>query len=234
MAAKHQIIANGTNMVRSYDVSSGELIWETSGMTVNVIPMPVHLDGLVLVTSGFRGNALLAINLDAAKGDITDSDAIVWKLDKDTPYAPSPLLYDDIIYFLKTNTAILSSFNAKTGEENYRQQRLEDMGTVYSSPVGAAGRVYITDRDGNTTVIRHGSTVRGAGQELSRRWFRRFHGGRRRPDLHAGAKQSLLHSARSVVRSARARMLTGLTVELHCGQAIAVVDGELHVAVALA
>ena len=126
-------------------------------MTVNVIPMPVHLDGLVLVTSGFRGNALLAINLDDAKGDITDSDAIVWKLDKDTPYAPSPLLYDDIIYFLKTNTAILSSFNAKTGVENYRQQRLDDMGTVYSSPVGASGRVYITDRDGNTTVIRHGS-----------------------------------------------------------------------------
>jgi len=155
---QHQLVTNATNMVRSYDVSSGKLIWETSGMTVNVIPMPVYIDGLVLVTSGFRGNALLAIRLDDAKGDITDSNAIVWKLDKDTPYAPSPLLYDDIIYFLKTNTAILSSFNAKTGEENYRQQRLEDMGTVYSSPVGAAGRVYITDRDGNTTVIRHGST----------------------------------------------------------------------------
>jgi outer membrane protein assembly factor BamB len=154
----HQLIASGTNKVRSYDASSGELIWETSGMTANVIPMPVYVDGLVLVTSGFRGNALLAIDLDKAKGDITDSDAIVWRLDKDTPYAPSPLLYDDTLYFLKTNTAILSSFNAKTGAENYRQQRLEDMGTVYSSPVGAAGRVYITDRDGNTTVIRHGPT----------------------------------------------------------------------------
>jgi outer membrane protein assembly factor BamB len=153
---KHQIVTSATNEVRSYDADTGELIWHTSGMTLNPIPSPVATDGIVLVTSGFRGNALLAVRLAEAQGDITDSEAIVWKLGEDTPYAPSPLLYDDTIYFLKTNSAILSSFNAKTGEPYYRLQRLDGMGTIYSSPVGVNGRVYISDRDGNTTVIRHG------------------------------------------------------------------------------
>lgn len=153
---KYQIVTSATNEVRSYDAATGELIWHTGGMTLNPIPSPVATDGMVFVMSGFRGNALLAIRLADAQGDITDSDAVVWKLGRDTPYASSPLLYEDTLYFLKTNSAILSSFNAKTGEEYYRQQRLEAMGTVYSSPVGVNGRVYISDRDGNTVVLRHG------------------------------------------------------------------------------
>jgi hypothetical protein len=33
--------------------------------------------------------------------------------------------------------------------------RLAVLGNIYSSPVAAAGRVYITDRDGVTLVIKH-------------------------------------------------------------------------------
>ncbi len=69
---------------------------------MNPIPSPVFGDGLVFVTSGFQGNNLKAIRLASAKGDITDTDAIVWTLDRDTPYVPSPLLYDGILYLLKT------------------------------------------------------------------------------------------------------------------------------------
>ena len=36
-------------------------------------------------------------------------------------------------------------------------QRLNGLPEVYSSPVAARGRVYITSRDGTTLVIRHGS-----------------------------------------------------------------------------
>jgi outer membrane protein assembly factor BamB len=123
---------------------------------VNVIPIPVTLDGLVIAMSGFRGSALRSIRLSAARGDITGSDAITWSLDRDTPYTPSPLLYEGALYFVKTNRAILSSFDARTGDEHYSEQRLEGLGSIYSSPVGVAGRVYVTDRDGNTMVLRHG------------------------------------------------------------------------------
>ncbi|MFQ5907168.1 MAG: PQQ-binding-like beta-propeller repeat protein, partial [bacterium] len=61
-----QVVVSATKRVRSYDLATGELIWECGGMTLNVIPSPVADNGMVYVTSGFRGNALLAIRLDLA------------------------------------------------------------------------------------------------------------------------------------------------------------------------
>jgi len=151
-----QVVTSATNRIRSYDLDDGRLIWETSGMTANAIPTPVTLDGTAFLMSGFRGSALLAIRLDEARGDISNSDAILWSLARDTPYTPSPLLYEDALYFLKSNSGVVSCFNARTGVAYYGPERLEGVGTVYSSPVGAAGRVYITDREGTTVVIRHG------------------------------------------------------------------------------
>ncbi|MFQ5630121.1 MAG: PQQ-binding-like beta-propeller repeat protein [bacterium] len=155
-AGKTQVIVSATNRVRSYDLANGEVIWECGGMTGNVIPMPVEADGIVYVMSGFRGNALRAIRLEGAKGDITDSDAVVWQFDRDTPYTPSPLLFGDNLYFLKRNDAIFSNFNAKTGEKHYGPQRLEGMNTIYASPVIANGRIYLFDRNGTGLVIKHG------------------------------------------------------------------------------
>ncbi len=123
---------------------------------MNAIPSPVAADGMVFVTSGYRGNSLQAIRLAGAKGDIAGSDAIVWTLDRDTPYVPSPLLYGDTLYILKTNSGILSAFDPKTGEAHYRLQRLEGVPNVFASPVGAADRVYIPGREGTTLVIRRG------------------------------------------------------------------------------
>ena len=153
---KTHVIVSATGKVRSYDLATGDVIWEVGGMTVNAIPTPVHVDGLVVVMSGFRGNALLAIDLGTAKGDITGTDSIVWSLDRDTPYTPSPLLYDDQLFFLKTNDGILSSFNAKTGEKYFGPVRLNDTPNIYASPVGADGRVYIAGRDGAVVVIEKG------------------------------------------------------------------------------
>jgi len=155
-AGQRQAIINATDRVRSYDLDTGELIWEVAGMTVNVIPSPVFSDGIVYVASGFRGNALLAIRLAGARGDITGSDHIVWSLDHDTPYTPSPLLYGGNLYFLKTNNGILSAYNARTGEKNFGPIRLEKVPNIYASPVGAANRVYIAGRDGGTMVIANG------------------------------------------------------------------------------
>lgn len=154
--ARPQVIVSATNRVRAYDVSNGVLLWECGGMTTNAIPSPVTANGVVYATSGFRGSALLAIRLAEAKGDITGSPAVLWKYEQDTPYVPSPLLYGDKIYFLKVNSGILSCFNARTGEEHYSRQRLEGVANIYASPVGAAGRVYLTSRDGMTLVIKHG------------------------------------------------------------------------------
>jgi len=152
---RRQAVVPGKNKIRSYDLENGSIVWESKGVTMNPIPSPVFGDGLVFVTSGFQGNNLKAIRLASAKGDITDTDAIVWTLDRDTPYVPSPLLYDGILYLLKTNSGILSAFDAKSGTPHYQLQRLEGVPEVFASPVGAGGRVYIAGRDGVVLVIRN-------------------------------------------------------------------------------
>jgi outer membrane protein assembly factor BamB len=156
---RRQVVVSATNKVRSYDLATGELIWETAGMTLNTIPSPVTSDGVVYLMSGFRGNAAMAVDLARAKGDISGSDAILWSLDRDTPYVPSPLLYDGILYFLKSNNGLLTAVEAATGKVLYGPERLDAVRNIYASPVGVAGRVYLLGRDGGAVVLKHGPTL---------------------------------------------------------------------------
>jgi outer membrane protein assembly factor BamB len=87
-----------------------------------------------------------------------DTSAIVWTLDRDTPYVPSPVLVDGILYFLKSNSGILSAVDAKTGTPHYQNQRLDDVPNMFASPVSAQGRIYFPGREGTTLVIKSGPT----------------------------------------------------------------------------
>ena len=155
-AGRAQVVAPAMDRVSSYDLETGEVVWQSRGTTMNAIPSPVHADGIVYVMSGYRGNNLQAIRLADAHGDLAGTDALVWQLDRDTPYVPSPLLYDDALYVIKSNDGILSVFDRLTGRPYYQLQRLEGVPNIFASPVGAAGRVYITGREGTTLVIRQG------------------------------------------------------------------------------
>lgn len=157
---RRQVVVNATGKVRSYDLATGKVVWEVGGMTANAIPTPVSANGLLFVTSGFRGNALKAIRLAGARGDLTGTPAVVWSHDRDTPYVPSPLLYNGVLYFLKSNTSLLSALDAATGKVHYGPARLEGIEGVYASPVGAAGRVYIAGRNGATAVLAAGPELK--------------------------------------------------------------------------
>jgi outer membrane protein assembly factor BamB len=148
-----QVVINNTTKIRSYDLVTGKLIWECGGMTANAIPSPVAGHGMVYVMSGFRGSAALAIKLGET-GDLTGTEAIAWKHEKSTPYVPSPLLYDNLLYFFAGNNATLSCLDAKTGKPHYEAERLSGLFGMYASPVGAAGRVYILGRDGGAVVLK--------------------------------------------------------------------------------
>lgn len=155
-----QVVTGAMRGIRAYDTETGALVWETSGLTMNPIPSPVAADGLVILMSGFRGNSLKAIRFAEARGNITGTPAIAWTLDRDTPYVPSPLLYDGILYFMKSNNAMMSALDAKTGKPHYQAQRLETLpSNVFASPVGAAGRVYVLGQEGTAVVVKHGPTM---------------------------------------------------------------------------
>ncbi|MGO8700121.1 MAG: PQQ-binding-like beta-propeller repeat protein [Limisphaerales bacterium] len=152
---QHQVIVNATKKVRAYDLDNGKEIWSCAGQTANAIPSPVASDGVVYLTSGFRGNALQAIRL-GREGDLTGTDAIIWSHAKNTPYVPSPLLTGNLLYLVSGNDAILSCFDPKTGQPYFEHERLEAIHAVYASPVAARDRVYILSREGTCVVLKKG------------------------------------------------------------------------------
>ena len=151
---KIQVITSATNFVRSYDAATGKVIWQCAGQTENTIPTPVIGFGKVFCTSGFRGSALQAIELGHT-GDLSGTDAIAWQVNEATPYVPSPLLHGDRLYVCSGNNAVISCFQASTGQPRYTKQRLDGIKGVYASPVGVADRVYFAGRNGVTVVIKN-------------------------------------------------------------------------------
>jgi outer membrane protein assembly factor BamB len=157
-AGRWQVVANGANKARGYDLATGEPRWECAGQTLNAIPSPVAGLGLVFVTSGFRGNALFAIR-PSGRGDIAGTPAVAWSRNKHTPYVPSPLLYGNLLYVPSWNNPVLSILDAVTGKTLVEAQRFDGPKSVYASPVGADDRVYVVGRDGGAAVFRKGDTL---------------------------------------------------------------------------
>lgn len=147
VAGLPQLITVATNQVRSYNANTGEIIWTSAGMTRNCIPNPVYADGILYVMSGFRGNALQAIDISKAKGDITGTPAILWTYNQDTPYTPNPLLMDGKLYFLRANNGFFTCLDAKTGAPLYSKEKLEGISDMYSSPSGGNGKIYIVSEN---------------------------------------------------------------------------------------
>lgn len=153
-----QVVVNGTRAVRSYDPDDGELLWWSTGQTVNAIPTPVTAGGLVVCTSGYRGQTCKALVL-AGRGDLDAAEGgVLWSHDKGTPYVSSPLLVDDRVYMLAANSGRLSCVELATGKVLVDRQHL-GLGNVYASPMEAAGRIYVVGRDGTTVVLRHGEEL---------------------------------------------------------------------------
>jgi len=153
---KAQVITSATNKVRSYDAETGQVIWECTGMTRNVIPNPMYADGILYLMSGFRGNAIKAVDLAKAKGDITGTAAILWEYNQDAPYTPSPILMDGKLYFLKGNSGIMTCLNAKDGKVIYSNQKLDGITNIFSSPTGNKDKIYVAATN-QVSVVKAGS-----------------------------------------------------------------------------
>lgn len=157
---KPQVIVAGSDRIRGYDLASGAAIWECGGLSNNVCSTPVASDGILIAGSSYDVRAMLAIKLSGAKGDITGTDQVLWSTTQRTPYVPSPLLYRGKIYFLRHYQGILTQLDAKTGAEEIGPFRINGVRDIYASPVAAADRIYITDREGTTIVLSHSEMPR--------------------------------------------------------------------------
>lgn len=155
---KKQIIMNGQNCARAYDLETGEELWRCGGQTQRPVASPVAADGLVFVGSGFQGSFLGAFRLDG-RGDIQDSESVAWVIRRDTPDVPSLLLSSGRLYFYKGRAGRLSCVDAATGRPHYSAAPIPGLSAIYASPIAAGGHVYLTGRSGTTVVIKDASEL---------------------------------------------------------------------------
>ena len=146
---RRELVVNAQDELRGYDPKTGKLLWHITGMTGWVTPSPVFADGLIFATSGKDGPTLAV--RPGGHGDVTHSH-VVWRQRRGAPYVCSPLVYEDRLY-VHTEQGVLTCYRADTGEILYRQ-RLD--GSFIASGVAGDGKVYLTNDEGTTFVLRSG------------------------------------------------------------------------------
>jgi len=155
--AGHEIVVAGPRTI-AYDPATGRELWGygevNRGRGGGAIASPVTIDELVLLANGGRGGgemrALVALPADESG---PDSEPLLWKQSADVPNIPSPLAYQGKVYFLKSNSGLLSVLDPTSGKIEYGPERLKTVADVYASPVAAGGHVYVAGRDGAVEVL---------------------------------------------------------------------------------
>jgi hypothetical protein len=99
---------------------------------------------------------LVALQLDADSAANSIRPRPLWRLDKGFQgVIPSPLLFEGMLYVVK-NGGILTSYDAKTGEQGKTGRIAGALGGYSASPVLAEGHLYLASEEGKISVVRPG------------------------------------------------------------------------------
>lgn len=184
-----EVVCLGNSRVRSYDPATGKQLWELGGMTGQAKATPAASAELLYVGSGggpgggggrggpgapgggfgFNSNRPLLAVKAGASGDIslkngaTSNDGIAWYQAKAGPQTASPLLYKGHLYILDEHGGFLSCYDAKTGEQAYKE-RLSGARGFTSSPWAADGKVFCLDDAGTTYLLQAGPAFKLVGK----------------------------------------------------------------------
>lgn len=150
-----ELIITGGDVITGHDLVTGKELWRGGGLNPEKYPMqrivasPLAVDGLVYAPTRVR--PLLAFR-GGGRGDVSQTHR-VWAF-QNGPDVPTPV--SDGKYFYSINDrGIVFCLDAKTGAEIYGGKRLKP-GTYSASSVLVEGRIYITNEDGLTSVIKAG------------------------------------------------------------------------------
>lgn len=142
VAGKSQLLLHGQDKVISYDPATGDVLWECEGPATVCANTMCWSGDLVFASGGFPQANVFAIRADG-------SGKIEWRK-KWRCYVPSMLVDGELLYVPQDN-GVLLCVEAQTGNEHW-SKRLD--GDVTSSPVLAAGNLYVTTEAGKTFVFR--------------------------------------------------------------------------------
>jgi len=150
-----EIVVTGGDCVTGHDPGTGEELWRATGFNPDknpnyrIVASPVVYDDVVYVPTRVR--PLIAFRA-GGRGDISQSHKL-WSF-MNGPDVPTPVT--DGKYFYSVNDrGIVWCLDAKTGQEIWGGRRIKSA-TYSSSPVLADGKIYVTNEDGLTTVLKAG------------------------------------------------------------------------------
>jgi outer membrane protein assembly factor BamB len=149
-----ELVTNGANWIRGNNPRTGEDLWKLSHGDLQVItPSPLVAGDRIVVTGGNPTGAQTTFAIrPGARGDAQDH--VVWTAERSSPYTPTPVAYDGILYVIVDN-GILSAYDLATGERLYRT-RLEVGAGFSASPIVSDGKIYLPSEDGAVFVVRAG------------------------------------------------------------------------------
>lgn len=155
-----ELVTSSPFFFRGYDPKTGEELWRyASGAPVKV-STPVLAGDLIILGGGYpRGQPLVALRA-GGRGDISDkpgaaSPFVAWRTNRGGPYVPSPLVYQDRLFFC-TDAGRVYSYDTKTGRQVYRG---EVAGNFSASPVAGDGKIYLPSEEGDLLVVKAGDAL---------------------------------------------------------------------------
>ena len=154
VGTQDEIIVSSQAAVTAYDPANGSELWVCDGNSFEVIPTPVVGHGLVFASSG-RVGPTLAIR-PGGRGNVTRTH-LAWTSPKGSPFVPSPIVYGDQLYMVNDMASIVTSFEAVTGKVLWQGRLGVAQREGFSaSPVAADGKIFFTNDQGETFVLRAG------------------------------------------------------------------------------
>jgi len=81
---------------------------------------------------------------------------ILWRYKRGMPYVPSPVLYQGIVFSVRTG-GIITAIDLRTGQVLKEGRSTDAMGDYFASPVGADGKIYLANADGKVSVLKSGA-----------------------------------------------------------------------------
>ena len=148
-AGRKQLVLTGSKSVASYDPDTGKQLWVIDGPTEQFVSSMVYHDGVLLMTAGFPEHWVMAID-PAGSGNVTKTHTL-WSKQKEGGYVPSPVAYRGML-FLVDDDGAASCWDVRTGERYWKETLRKRR--HHASAVVADGRVYFTDDDGITRVVK--------------------------------------------------------------------------------
>jgi outer membrane protein assembly factor BamB len=147
-----ELVISGADVVTGHDLRTGKEVWRAEGLnptdytSQRIVASPIAFGEMLFVPS--RERPLLAF-----KAGDNPRPTLAWSFDNG-PDVPTPVTDGTYLYIVRDN-GTMWCLDARTGKPVYARQRLKPS-TFSGSLVLAAGRIYVTNEDGVTMVVKAG------------------------------------------------------------------------------